>query len=181
MLAFLFVAIAVAVRFLPHTFHFTPVGAALLFFGAKQDRKWMWLPVLALAVSDVILNKFVYHYPVTAETFVSSAWYISALLIGTLMKKATSEKFDFLVVAAGALSGATSFFVISNLGVWALTPMYPHTLDGLVTCFAMAIPFFGGTFAADVIYTFVFFATPVLIAAVKKQMSEMGSDDVAAA
>ena len=180
MLAFLFVAIAIAVRFLPHTFHFTPVGAALLFFGAKQDRKWLWAPVLALAVSDVLLNKFVYHYPVTAETFVSSAWYLTALLIGMLMKKATAEKFDFLVVAAGALSGATSFFIISNLGVWALSGMYPHTLDGLVTCFALAIPFFGGTFASDIIYTFVFFATPVLIEVVKKQLSGVGDDTAAA-
>ena len=72
MLAFLFVVVALAVRFLPHTFHFTPVGAALLFFGAKQPRKWMWLPVLAFAASDIALNKFVYHYPITWETFAST-------------------------------------------------------------------------------------------------------------
>jgi len=34
MLAYLFVVLAVAVRFLPHPWMFTPVAASLLFFGA---------------------------------------------------------------------------------------------------------------------------------------------------
>jgi len=55
-LAFVFVALAVALRLLPHPFHFTPVAASLLFFGARVDRKWMWSPVAALVASDVYLT-----------------------------------------------------------------------------------------------------------------------------
>src|SRR5256885_14841792 len=112
MLAFLFLAIAVAVRFLPHTFHFTPVGAALLFFGAKQPRKWMWVPVLAFAASDIALNRFVYHFPITWETFVSTAWYVMAIGIGALLRK-DGDKFKLGNIAGVSLAGPSSFFIIS--------------------------------------------------------------------
>ena len=171
MLAYLFVVLAVAVRFLPHTFHFTPVGAALLFFGARQPRKQMWVPVLLLAASDVALNLFVYHFPVGPGTFVSTAWYAAAILIGGLMKSKTDDnKFHLPVVAGGALASPTSFFVISNFGVWAFSTMYPHTLAGLGTCFVMAIPFFRATFASDMVYTLAIFAAPMAIEAVRRQM-----------
>src|SRR3981081_2033453 len=59
MLAYLFVLLAIGVRFLiamgQTSFHFTPVGAALLFFGAKRSRKEMWIPVLLLAATDLAL------------------------------------------------------------------------------------------------------------------------------
>ncbi|MCU1306667.1 MAG: putative rane protein [Acidobacteriaceae bacterium] len=176
MLAYLFVLLAVAVRFLPHTFHFTPVGAALLFFGAKRSRKEMWVPVLLLASSDIALNLFVYHYPIGVSTFVSTAWYAAAVLIGGLMKNSTSEhKFNLPVVAGGALASSTSFFVVSNLGVWAFSTMYPHTLAGLGTCFVMAIPFFRGTFASDMIYTLAIFAAPVAVEAVRRLTEPEGT------
>jgi len=180
MLAFLFRASAVAARFLPHTSHFTPVGAALLFCGAKQSRKWMWLPVLAFAASDVALNRFVYHYPITWETFVSTAWYVIAIGIGSLLRK-DEDKFKLGNIAGASLAGSFSFFIISNFAVWVAYAMYPHTLAGLGACYVAAIPFFTPTLSSDLLYTIGFFATPHLIAAVKKHMNEMGSDDIAAA
>ena len=180
MLAFLFVVIALAVRFLPHTFHFTPVGAALLFFGAKQPRKWMWLPVLAFAASDVLLNKFVYQYPITWETFASTAWYVMAVLIGGLLKQ-DGERFKLGNIAGASLAGSVSFFILSNFAVWAAYTMYPKTLAGLGACYVAAIPFFQSTLSSDMLYTIAFFAAPHVIEAVKKQLSGMGSDDIAAA
>jgi hypothetical protein len=179
MLAFLFLAVALAVRFLPHTFHFTPVGAALLFFGAKQDRKWMWLPVLAFAASDVALDVFVYHYPVGWETIASASWYVMAMLIGGLLKK-DGGKFKLGHIAGASLAGSVSFFIISNFATWAAYNMYPHNLAGLGACYVAAIPFFTPTLSSDMLYTIAFFGVPHLIEAVKKH-GEMGSDDIAAA
>src|SRR5437016_60157 len=116
MLAFLFVVIALAVRFLPHTFHFTPLGAALLFFGPKTQCKCRWFPVLAFAASDVMFNKFVYHYPITWETFASTAWYVMAVLIGGLLKK-DGDKFKLGNIAGASLAGSISFFILSNFAV----------------------------------------------------------------
>ncbi len=69
MLPYLFVLFAVAVRFLPfmgplnvlpHAWHFTPLAASLLFFGARGSRRQMWVPLVLLAATDVVLTKFIY-------------------------------------------------------------------------------------------------------------------------
>jgi hypothetical protein len=167
MLAVLFVVLAVAVRFLPHVGNFTPVGAALLFFGAKQPRKHMWFPVALLALSDIALNRFVYHFPITWETFVSTGWYTVAILIGSLLK----DKVTPLRVVGASLTGSVSFFVISNFAVWTAYNMYPHTLAGLGACYIAAIPFFRGTFASDLLYALAIFAAPLAIEAIQRQFA----------
>ena len=173
MFAVLFVLLAVATRFLPFllgytpVWHFTPVGAALLFFGARQDRKHLWFPVALLALSDILLNRFVYHFPITWETFVSTAWYALALGLGTLLK----SKVTPLRVVGAALAGSFSFFLISNFAVWVAYDMYPHTLAGLGACYVAAIPFFRGTIAADLIYALAIFAAPVVVEAMQKQFA----------
>ena len=49
MLAYLFIALAVAVRFMPHPWTFTPVAAALLFFGARG-----WTLARSMALLEVL-------------------------------------------------------------------------------------------------------------------------------
>tara|TARA_B100000513_G_C11757642_1_gene136422 strand:- start:242 stop:502 length:261 start_codon:yes stop_codon:yes gene_type:complete len=44
------------------------------------------------------------------------------------------------------------FFVVSNFGVWIIG--YPKTLEGFITCYIAAIPFFGWTIAGDLFYSF---------------------------
>ena len=39
MLAYIFAVFAFAIRFVPHPWHFTPVAASLLFFGARGSRR----------------------------------------------------------------------------------------------------------------------------------------------
>src|SRR5436190_2111360 len=122
MSAFLLIALAIAVRFgialhwLPQAWHFTPLGAALLYFGAKQPRKWMWVPVAALAISDLALNRYVYHWPITLEFLSSAMYYVLAIVLGSEILK---EKVSVLRVLGASLAGSVLFFVISNLFVWA--------------------------------------------------------------
>lgn len=173
MLAALFVVLAVAIRFLPFilgytpVWNFTPVGAALLFFGARHPRKHMWFPLVLLAASDIVLNRFVYNFPITWETFVSTSWYAIALLLGSLLK----DKVNPLRVVGASLTGSVSFFVISNFAVWAAYNMYPHTLAGLGACYVAAIPFFRGTVAADLIYALAIFAAPVVFEAMQRTLA----------
>ena len=89
MLAYLFVLVAVAVhlRFFAMPFSFTPVAAALLFFGARMPRKQMWIPVALLVASDVYLTRVTYAYPLTADHFVTWVWYAAMLLLGEVMIK----------------------------------------------------------------------------------------------
>ena len=173
MLAYLFVALAVAVRFMPHPWHFTPVAASLLFFGAYKSRRQLWFPVTLLAASDVILSKFVYHYPVSWDLTVTWAWYGAVVLLGSGLR----ARLKPVWIISSALARSVSFFLLSNFGVWARWDMYPKTIAGLITCYAAAVPFFRGTLAGDLVFTAVFFAVPVVI----KQFSVRASTHRAAA
>ncbi|HVO82370.1 MAG TPA: DUF6580 family putative transport protein [Terriglobales bacterium] len=176
MLAYLFVLFAVAVRFLPHPMAFTPVAAALLFFGARGSRRQMWAPFLLLAVSDVILTKVVYAYPFTWDHFVTWAWYAAILWLGTKVGENTKP----LRLIGAALASSVSFFLLSNFAVWAAMDMYPKNLGGLMMSYAAGLPFFRRGIEGDLLFTIAMFATPVALHALAK-LAQKNSDHVAAA
>jgi hypothetical protein len=155
MLAYLFVIFAVLARmpFMPHPWGFTPVAAALLYFGARGSRRQLWVPFALLAASDLVLNKFVYAYPFGSVQLVVWAWYAAILVLGTQLRENTG----WLRVAGAALASSVSFFAISNFAVWAFGTMYPKTVAGLETCYAAAIPFFRRGAAGDLVFTAAMF------------------------
>jgi len=87
-------------------------------------------------VSDLILgisliNLFVYFS------------FILISLVGHLLKKISLKS---------VLYSSLIFFIVSNFGVWIIG--YPNTLDGLIACYAAALPFFGWTIAGDLFYSY---------------------------
>jgi hypothetical protein len=158
MLAYLFVIIAVAFRFLPNTLGFTPVAASLLFFGARGSRRQMWFPLALMAAGDVFLTRVVYSYPFTWDHLVTWIWYAAILWLGTNLRDNAKP----VRVIGAALASSFSFFLVSNFAFWTTGLMYPRTLDGLFTCYAAGLPFFRRGMEADLLFTCAMFATPVL-------------------
>jgi hypothetical protein len=160
MLAYLFVIFAVLARmpFMPHPWGFTPVAAALLYFGARGSRRQLWVPFGLMIASDVLLNKFVYAYPLSWDQPVVWAWYAAILLLGTQLH----ENSGWLRVAGAALASSVSFFILSDLAVWAFGTMYPKTWSGLVSCYVAALPFFRRGLAGDMLFTAVMFGLPAI-------------------
>lgn len=177
MLPYLYLLVAVVARFLPHTFSFTPVGAALLFFGARADRRRLWIPVLLLAVTDVALNRFVYGYPFTADLPLTWAWYAGIALMGGWLKQNDRP----LRVADAALATSVSFFLVSNFAVWAVWNMYPKNAAGLLQSYLMALPFFRNTVASDLLFSALFFSLPVLASAAQRRLGAADATPRAAA
>jgi hypothetical protein len=164
MLAYLYVIFAVLARmpFMPHPWNFTPVAAALLYFGARGSRRQLWIPFVLMAASDVVLDKFVYAYPFTGDQLVVWAWYAAILFLGTRL----TNNSNWLRIGGAALASSVSFFVISNFTVWASGTMYPKTMSGLMTCYAAGVPFFRRGLTGDMLFTTVMFGLPVLAAAI---------------
>ena len=170
MLAYVFVLFAVASRlpFMPHPWNLTPVTAALLYFGARGSRRHAWLPFALLVAADIVLDKFVYGYPLSWDLLLTWAWYAAMLVLGTALR----ENSKWLPVAGAALTGSVTFFLISNFGVWAATNMYARTVSGLMTCYAAGLPFFRRTLEGDLLYTAVMFGLPVAAAAIARWMAK---------
>ncbi len=186
MLAYIFVLLAIAVRFLPfagplnvlpHAWHFTPLAASLLFFGARGSRRQMWIPLVLFAATDVVLTKFIYAYSFSWDQLVTWAWYAAILWLGTNLR----EKSGPVRVIGAALASSVSFFLISNFAVWAAWPnMYPRGWNGLMMSYAAGLPFFRGTVESDLFFSVVFFGTPVFVAALSRWVRK-SSDHAAAA
>jgi hypothetical protein len=186
MLAYFFVLLAIAVRFLPfagplnvlpHAWHFTPVAASLLFFGARGSRRQMWVPLVLFAAADLVLTRFVYGFPVTWDHLVTFAWYAAILWLGTGLR----EKSGMRRVVAAALASSLSFFLISNFAVWAAWPqMYPRGLHGLMLSYAAGLPFFRGTVESDLFFSLAFFGTPVLLNALHGWFTNSTRENAAA-
>jgi hypothetical protein len=159
MLAYLFLLLAIAVRFIPHPWMFTPVTGSLLFFGARGSRRFMWVPLVLLAASDVVLTKVVYAYPFVWDHFVTWAWYAAVLWLGTRLRSNLKP----LPVIGAALASSVSFFLISNFAVWAAYNMYPKNFSGLITSYTLGLPFFRNAVEGDLLFTALMFATPVVM------------------
>jgi hypothetical protein len=187
MLPYLFVLLAIAVRFLPfagplnilpHAWSFTPLAASLLFFGARGSRRQLWIPLVLLAATDVILTKFIYSYTFSWDHLVTWAWYAAILWLGTNLR----EKSGPVRVLGAALASSVSFFLISNFAVWAAWPeMYPRNIGGLMMSYAAGLPFFRGTVLSDLFFSAAMFGMPVLLLALSRRFHGSGDDQIAAA
>ena len=163
MLAYIFVVLAVGYRFMPHPgwWNLTPLAASLLFFGAKQPRARLWMPLVVAFLADLALNVFVYHYRVGLESLVSVAYYAGVLLLGGVLKKNSST----LRVVGASVTMSVGFFLVSNFSSWLAMPgLYSRTLAGLVECYVAGIPFFRGTLAGDLFFSAVFFGIAAYVA-----------------
>jgi len=145
MFAYVLLLFGVASRYLVAShvawLNFTAVGGSLLYFGARRSWREMFVPLAALMASDYSLTVFHYGYAFHWQSYVTTwAWYAMAMALGWILLHA---KTTFVRGAAAAILGPTSFFVVSNYGVWAGgMNLYPHTLSGLATCYLAAIPFY---------------------------------------
>ncbi len=169
MLALFFVLLAIAVRLDPHhILSFTPVGAALLFFGARGPRKLAFVPLTLFAATDVYLTVFQYHYSFSVDHYVTWAWYAGILMLGMLLRRNAGA----LQVMGASLATAFSFFLVSNFAVWAVWPDYPKTFDGLMTSYMMGLPFFRRDLIGDVVFTAAFFGIGALASMVAARRAE---------
>ena len=166
--AYLFLVIAVLSRLAlaagPHHsgwFNFTAVGGMLLYFGARRSWREMLAPLAVLMATDYFLTTSVYHYSFRLVDYLPTfAWYIAAMVLGQIL---LHTKTTVVRVGASALLGPTSFFLISNYAVWAVSPIYPHTAGGLATCLAAGLPFYGKDLISTTLVVAIVFGIPVLV------------------
>ncbi|HLY17166.1 MAG TPA: DUF6580 family putative transport protein [Bryobacteraceae bacterium] len=134
-------------RLLPHPPNFAPVGGMSLYAGARL-RGWqaLALPLVLMLVTDPLLGGYSAATPLIYLSFMINVW------IGRRLQSTESP----WRIGAACLICSAQFFLLSNFGVW-LGGLYPHTLAGLGLCYTAAIPFFGRTLGADILYSAVLF------------------------
>jgi uncharacterized protein DUF6580 len=148
-MTYIIVVLAVLARFAPHPPNFTPAFGVLLFGGAYlKKRDSVWFPLVLLAASDLILTTWVYGMKVSWTEPIDWLGFAAIGLLGLWLRNRVSVR----NVLGAALAGPALFFLISNFGVWLGFQMYPLSLAGLATCYIAALPFFGNSLAASLLY-----------------------------
>ena len=148
----IFLALA-ASRFVPHPPNFTSLLALSFYVPAILGRKFLPSLFFSFVITDFIIG---FH------NIVFFTWG-SVVLIGLISKFFLKSIFTRL---SGALIGAIIFFILSNLGVW-INGMYGHSIDGLILCYTMALPFF----SYSLISTLLFSLSIEMILLLSKQKS----------
>jgi len=132
----LFIVAAALFRLLPHLPNVTPVTAMALFSGVYfTNKKYAFLiPLLVMFLSDIVLG---FSY-ITLFVYAS---FVLVSYIGYASKK---------IKITTILLSSISFFVITNFGTWLIG--YPKTLNGLMECYTLAIPFFRNSLIGDFLF-----------------------------
>ena len=143
-------AIALAGRLIPHPPNFTPVGALALFAGIYLARKSRWALLLPLAVmflADLVIG--FYDAKLMLVVYGSFLFYG---VFGLLIK----NKKNVGTITLATLAGSFLFYLITNAAVWAFSPLYAPTLEGLMLSYTMGLPFLKYTLLGDLFFVGVF-------------------------
>jgi|TARA_B110000438_G_scaffold233228_1_gene229209 hypothetical protein len=134
----IFVALA-ASRFIPHPPNFTSLLALSFYIPALLGVRYIPALIISFAITDL----FIGFHATTLFTWGA------VLFIGLLSKYFIKNLISRIT---GALSGACIFFVVTNFGVWSIGA-YGYTLNGLLTCYTLAIPFFAYSLISTLIFS----------------------------
>ena len=150
--AVIIILFAALSRIIPHPANFAPIAAIALFSGAYLDKKYAFIiPAAAMLLSDIILG---FHS--------GMIWVYGSFALIALMGLWLKNNKKLLTVTGTALASSVLFFIVTNFGVWA-GGMYGYSVNGLVQCYTMAIPFFRNSAAGDMIYVAVMFGLYELV------------------
>ncbi len=165
LLLLLFLIIAVAfMRIVINLPNVSPV-AAIALFGAtyiKRKELALLLPVVILFVSDLIIGLY---SPVLMAGVYGS--YVLIVLLGFIMRK----NINIFIVTGSSLGASVVFFLVTNFTVWAEGLWYPLNIEGLISCFVMALPFFRYEVLGTLVFTAFFFGSYALVT--KKVFAEV--------
>lgn len=128
-----------ASRLIPHPPNFTSVIALSFYIPAAFGLRFIPIVIISLLFTDLIIGLH------STLLFTHG----SVLLIG-LISRYFNKSLLFRIF--GTLTGAVIFYLVTNFGVW-INGSYSYDLNGLVTCYVLALPFFGNTILSSLIYS----------------------------
>ncbi len=141
-----FFAVSLAIfRVIPHPPNFTPIiASAIMCPILTKDRIYgALIPILAMFISDIFIGFHSYQFII----------YITLISISIFAFKTNS----YLILAVSSILASTWFFLTTNFAVWVMWDYYPKTLEGLLSCYTLAIPFFQNTLLSTIFFCFVIF------------------------
>lgn len=139
--------------------NFTALGAIALFSANYFKGKSRFLiPIIALWVSDLLLNNLFYQEYFNSFQVLGNLWVYVGILAIVLTGIYLMSKPSWNRLLLSCLGGGFAFYLITNFGVWLdATSVYPKSAGGLIQSYLNGIPFFRNTILANLFYSFLLF------------------------
>jgi hypothetical protein len=143
-----------AMRLVPHASNFTPILAIALLAGAHFRARLpaVLIPLLAMLASDCVLEV---RFGSGLHSLLPVVY--GAIAMTVLGGRWLQDRIRPSAVAIAAVASSAMFFVTTNFAVWAAGDLYPLTLDGLLSCYWAAVPFFRNTLVGTLFYSAALF------------------------
>jgi hypothetical protein len=174
-----------------YVWNFTPVFALALFGGACFQSRWAacLVPLLAMGLSDVVLHVTELAPVNFTGRAVVYALFLATVGMGVCLRPRRTAG----AIAGMAVASALLFYVVTNFGAWvasadvplpssapaslvalvpwaftheaflSLPPGYPKTVEGLLACFILGLPFLRNMILGNLVYSFVLFGGLALV------------------
>ncbi|MBX3709882.1 MAG: hypothetical protein KIT56_04525 [Gammaproteobacteria bacterium] len=143
--------------FIGHLPNFSAVDAIALFSGAYFHKRSTALLIVlsSIWIGDIFLSKmFTGEWVLFYSGFY---WQYASYLLITCIGSTLKGMLSPIRLVSSCFISAILFFIISNFGVWYSGLLYPLTLDGFITCYVSAIPFFKNTLLSDLFFSILLF------------------------
>jgi hypothetical protein len=123
--------------------NFSAIGATALFGGIvlKDKRLAYIVPLLSLFLSDVFLQLFT-SIQALSRDYLGQLFFVYGAFLLTTFIGTRIRKVNALTLLLSAIGTGVLFFLITNLGTFLTTNIYPKTGAGLLACYAAGIPFY---------------------------------------
>lgn len=168
------IIIAITSRFIPHLSNFTAVGAVALFGGAmfKDGFKAFLIPIIALFVSDLLINNVLY-----ASFYEGFQWVTPGFLyiyggfaLAVLIGRTSVKGFKIVPIASAAVISTILFYLITNFGSWTINPMYTKDFTGLINSYIAGLPFLLNQLIGALGYSALLFGSVYFLFESKKEL-----------
>ena len=134
-------AVLAASRFIPHPPNFTSLMALTFYVPAILGVKFLPALLGAFILTDIVIG---------LHSTIIFTWG-SVLIIGMI---SIYFKKNLLFRFLGAVGATLAFFIFTNFGVWTLGS-YGYSLEGLINCYILALPFYGNTLISTLIFSII--------------------------
>ena len=136
-------------RLIPHPPNFTPIISIVVLSGVLFHSFILTIIIFlsSMLISDLIIG----FYPGIIFT------YITLLIIGMLFYF-IFNKINYKNLIVYSFAGSFIFYFITNFFVWVNSNLYEQTINGLINCYILAIPFFSNTLLSTIFFSYLTFA-----------------------
>ena len=146
-------------RIIPHPPNFTPILASAIMAPLliKDRILGLAIPIIAMFISDTIIGFHPYQFVI----------YFTILTIGLI----TPIRKNYTILGIMAVGASVWFFIITNYSVWLAWDYYPKSIEGLLTCYTLALPFFKNTLTSTCLFTFLLLISTKYLEIIKEKFN----------